>query len=113
MNEIDQATQRNAAASEEVASSSDEMNSQASTLQDLVGSLNGIVEGAGSEGKSRPRPTSGGDHRGSSKPAAKPIHLASRSAKGAGKGGKKGSADHVIPFDDDEPKGKIGTAAGF
>lgn len=46
MNDLDQATQRNAATSEEVAASSDQMSKQAQAMNDVVQDLNRLIHGA-------------------------------------------------------------------
>lgn len=46
MNQMDQSTQQNASAAEEVSASSEEMNQQATILKDLVGDLNKVIYGA-------------------------------------------------------------------
>jgi methyl-accepting chemotaxis protein len=46
MNQLDQATQTNAASSEEVAASAEELSAQAQSLQNLAGDLQGLISGA-------------------------------------------------------------------
>ncbi|WP_374000645.1 methyl-accepting chemotaxis protein [Bdellovibrio bacteriovorus] len=52
MNQLDQATQGNAASSEEVAASSEEMSQQADSLTELVGELQALIQGGAGVQKS-------------------------------------------------------------
>jgi methyl-accepting chemotaxis protein len=103
MNQLDQATQGNAASSEEVAASSDEMSSQAISLAGLVRELKALVDGK----SDREEPQ-----------LMKPVSLTkSTSAKAPVKlvrKERKPSAEEVLPLGDDSSSSrKIGDVSGF
>ncbi len=101
MNQLDQATQGNAASSEEVAASSEEMSAQAVLLADLVTDLRTLIRGVGSataEVKEVPRKKKR-PHQ--PQVDVKPTLLKSRK-----------DAESVLPLGD-EREGKIGTVSGF
>jgi methyl-accepting chemotaxis protein len=111
MNQLDQATQQNAASSEESAASAEELSSQAISLQNLVKDLNGTISGS-TESQLAPtkkisstfKTTVNKSHQGEGptlKKESKILKLKPRNVAAA------------IPFDDDEPAGKVGTTDGF
>lgn len=98
MNQLDQATQGNAASSEEVAASSEEMSAQAVLLADLVTDLRTLIRGVGApneQGHERPK-------RRTSVPrsVAKPTLVKHRK-----------EAEDILPLEDSDRK--IGNVSGF
>lgn len=107
MNEIDSTTQQNASASEEVASASTELSTQAELLQQLVGEMTTIIEGAGGD-------THHTQSSGPSAPKKNKGHTSvTRHSKVTPIRSAKSHAENVIPFDDNVPVGKVGTTDGF
>lgn len=111
MNQLDQATQGNAASAEEAAASSEEMSSEANVLKDEVRSLLTIVEGnsadlqvkaemraAAAVRKPAPKSNRGG------KPGMKPFSVIPGGAS---------TAEKAIPFEDEEAPVKISEASNF
>jgi len=98
MNQLDQATQGNAASSEEVAASSEEMSAQAVLLTELVGDLRKLVRGLDSaETQEKVRtPKRAFTPKATNKPSV------AKNTK---------DAAEVIPFDDSERK--VGNVSGF
>jgi hypothetical protein len=116
MNELDQATQRNAATSEQVAASSDEMSHQAAALNSVVNDLNVIIFGGDSHvdhSSELKRPPTSGRNLNNNKILAITKPTKASPIKKAATAAKKGTAQHVIPFGDDENEGKVGTVQGF
>jgi methyl-accepting chemotaxis protein len=101
VSQMDKVTQQNAANAEESASASEELNAQAETMNDIVGQLVALVEGA--------KNTSAAN---TAKSAKKPVHLThtdtllhsiatgKKSSKGTAKTVK--AASQIIPFDDND-----------
>ena len=118
MNQLDQATQGNAASSEEVAASSEEMSAQAKALFVLVNELQALVDGHKANQVSAAAPvkkvaatTSAKAKFTSKTPNKTPVLKKElRVATSA-----KPSSSSVIPFDDDEAGSdrKVGNVSGF
>jgi Methyl-accepting chemotaxis protein (MCP) signalling domain len=119
MNELDQATQRNAATSEEVAASSEAMSEQAVALSAVVGNLNQIIYGQNISSPShdiaetlhRPKSPSLGSSKGKVKTTSI-VKGKSALSKSSGSSPKT-KAESIIPFGDDEPTSGVGTTKGF
>ncbi len=131
MNELDQATQRNAATSEEVAASSDSMMAQAVDLQNLVQELNQLIHGGDASvasnqsvskqsprvsqpiAKTRPNGIKLLKNKNTSV-ASRPNPSARLSPLNSMTPRSKRNAEEVIPFGDDQDgDGKIGNISGF
>nr|WP_295905758.1 methyl-accepting chemotaxis protein [uncultured Bdellovibrio sp.] len=100
MNQLDQATQGNAASSEEVAASSEEMSAQAVLLAELVMDLRGLVQGNGAEVAQdtvRPRRKSVA----TVKNTARPTLVKHRK-----------EAEEILPLEDAGER-KVGNVSGF
>ncbi len=118
MNQLDAGVQGNAASSEEIAASSEEISAQADLMRQLVANLNEVVTGD-SEVHSEHTPKAAAPKKGT--PEAKVVQFktkpvpatktASASVPKKAHGG--GAAADVIPFDEDGPRGKVGTTDGF
>jgi ABC-type transporter Mla subunit MlaD len=118
MNELDQATQRNAASAEETAAASEEMSAQSTELQRLVIDLSVVISGDATHHVARPGVGTGGGN--SPRQHAKPPRLAhapsSPKLKVVQGGGS--AAEKAIPFDEDAPSTaapapKVGNLDGF
>ncbi|MBO9667368.1 MAG: MCP four helix bundle domain-containing protein [Bdellovibrio sp.] len=118
MNQLDEGTQANAASSEEIAASSEEISAQADQMKRLVENLNVVILGSDSA------PQAERHFEKASAPKSNVVEFkpqstaksAPQSAKAVGKkphGGAASSASEMIPFDDDGPRGKVGTTDGF
>ncbi|WP_374032855.1 methyl-accepting chemotaxis protein [Bdellovibrio bacteriovorus] len=111
MNQLDQGSQANAASSEEIAASSEEISAQAQQMQTMVVSLNEVIQGAA---KHEPAPAAAAPARPSADKKVIPFaKKATKSATPTPRVEKKSQGSSVIPFDDDEPRGKVGTTDGF
>lgn len=118
MNQLDAGVQGNAASSEEIAASSEEISAQADLMSRLVADLNRVVTGdsevreeRSTEGVSAPKRVSGANVvqlKTKTAPAIKPAKASVPKKAQSG-----GAAADVIPFDDDGPRGKVGTTDGF
>lgn len=108
MNQLDQATQGNAASSEEVAASSEEMSHQAQALLELVEDLQKIVQG-NKESAPAVRATT------KKSPSASKKLISVVTSKPAAKPSKPHAAATTIPFDDEDSGSdrKIGDVSGF
>ncbi len=91
ISQMDKITQSNAAAAEESAAASEELHSQSMSMQDVVGQLNNLVQGASTS----PAPTRGkrGGH-------SAPKHKFTMPAT-SHKPSNRAIAESSIPFDDD------------
>ncbi|WP_373999187.1 methyl-accepting chemotaxis protein [Bdellovibrio bacteriovorus] len=98
MNQLDQATQGNAASSEEVAASSEEMSAQAVSLADLVVDLRTLVQGVGSAQRAAPASQS-------KAPLAFKPSMKTAMVK------RKTEMESVLPLEDGDRK--VGNVAGF
>ncbi|MGE9744476.1 methyl-accepting chemotaxis protein [Bdellovibrio bacteriovorus] len=112
MNQLDQGAQANAASSEEIAASSEEISAQAQQMQGMVVSLNEVIQGSGQHEVPVAKAAA------PARPSAdkKVIPFAKKTTKSAvptPRVEKKSQSSSVIPFDDDEPRGKVGTTDGF
>jgi methyl-accepting chemotaxis protein len=120
MNQLDQGAQSNAASSEEIASTSEEISSQAVQMQLLVGQLNSVVLGT-TEGSAAPDAPVIPHKKVAPAPRAKAK--ASKVIKFEAKrvpAKNQTPAQEIIPFDEDEAvtaasngRGKIGDVSGF
>lgn len=120
MNQLDQGAQSNAASSEEIASTSEEISSQAVQMQQLSEALNEVVTGS-AEGAGTPTATAkAGDHsKASAKSQEKPKKVIKFTPKKE-ESKNKSVAQSAIPFDEDEVtsaaangRGNIGDVSGF
>jgi methyl-accepting chemotaxis protein len=123
MNQLDQGAQSNAASSEEIASTSEEISSQALQMQKVVETLNEVVHGS-LEGhavvahkKEAPASKPPAVHKkaGSSPSPTNVTKLSEKRAAAVKPTASAAAA--AIPFDEDEPavgdRGKIGDVSGF
>ncbi|KHD89387.1 MAG: hypothetical protein OM95_03175 [Bdellovibrio sp. ArHS] len=99
MNQLDQATQGNAASSEEVAASSEEMSAQAVALADLVIDLRTLVQGVGAVNRSL-----SASHAKAFKTFKAPVKMAA--AK------RKTEMENVLPLEEPADR-KVGNVSGF
>lgn len=124
MNQLDQGSQANAASSEEIAASSEEISAQAIQMQAMVINLNEVIAGVYVEAeapktKSKTSKTTTVAASPAPKAAAPkkvipfPKQPVKAAAKPAPKVEKKPQSSAVIPFDEDEGRGKVGTTDGF
>jgi Methyl-accepting chemotaxis protein len=116
MNQLDQSSQSNAASSEEIAATSEEIASQSSQMQGMVHDLNSFVTGQSEIKVSEHRDeelvakkASPGKKATAGKSTAKVIKMAAPVAKKPA----VSQAAEMIPFDDEGPRGKVGTTDGF
>jgi hypothetical protein len=113
MNQLDQATQGNAASAEETAATSEELDAQAHGLNRDVTDLIQLVVGgsqgaAGSEGSSAPHAAPSRRSPSAPEPASSQAHTKVSSVRPLSK------AASVIPFDDDEmPRARVGNLDDF
>ncbi len=104
MTEIDQVTQQTAANSEEAASASQELSSQADYLEEYVQELVVLIKGGkgatqqGSQGIAQRPPSTGGNRKTAALPP--PASVKSGAPKSTGAAAK--GAEETIPFNDDE-----------
>lgn len=123
MNQLDQGSQANAASSEEVASSAEEINAQALQMKKMVQDLSGIILGVENQAptpatvKKETKPSPVKENVIPLKPkdptpskATAPVAKAPKTAKAEK---KPHSSAEIIPFDDDESPRKVGTTDGF
>lgn len=126
MNQLDQASQSNAASAEEIAATSGEINTLATTTQSLTVELNNVIHGgpqdhhqASIKGKeASPSPEKGKTNVVKFTPkgkAATPASVSAQSVPAPARAAKASGSDKakdVIPFDDDD-RAKVGTTDGF
>jgi Methyl-accepting chemotaxis protein len=116
MNQLDQASQSNAASAEEIAATSGEISTLASATQQLTVDLNGVILGGATKGapaatvateskKKSPAPKVTAKLSGKVIPMRKPATSSIKAAKT--------ESSMAIPFDEDEPRAKVGTTDGF
>jgi methyl-accepting chemotaxis protein len=104
-NEMDKVTQQNAANAEESASASEELSSQAETMQGFVVDLANLAGTSNGRGSAAPRGRLGLAGRGARR--AEPVGTRALPAPAARQRGKSGSsavmsaAEKAIPLDDD------------
>ena len=116
MNQLDAGVQGNAASSEEIAASSEEISAQAELMRQLVADLNMVVTG-----DDHAEPAKGETYKRAKKsePVGKVVQFKPKtSSKPADKAtvakkAQSSEAAALIPFDDDGPRGKVGTTDGF
>ena len=128
MSELDTATQQNAIASSEMASSAGEMMLQATELQNLVIILNKVVLGTETvqienkeEGHQDIGKKTGSRHSRRPQAGSQTLNHQNNSSKlkllinnsGGESKSKKASSQTIIPFDDNSSPGKVGTTDGF
>ncbi|UXR63649.1 methyl-accepting chemotaxis protein [Bdellovibrio bacteriovorus] len=122
MNQLDQGSQANAASSEEIAASSEEISAQAKQMQTMVINLNEVVAGvhidkaAPTSSAPAAKATKAPVTASTSKSASpkKVIPFPKQPVKAATpKVEKKPQSSSIIPFDEDEGRGKVGTTDGF
>jgi len=98
---VDQITQLNASNSEELAASSEQLSSQAMSMNDLVGDLVGVINGEEAKAK-RVKTNNQNNNKyvytpnASKKPATRILHVVENTPSR-----NSASAEHLIPFDDD------------
>ncbi|MNL39370.1 hypothetical protein D3C87_1616460 [compost metagenome] len=118
MNQLDQSSQSNAASAEEIAATSGEISNLATATQQLTVDLNLAV--LGGDGENIPAPRVETEKAASFKkspsavsskvaPKAKVIPMKKPSSMMTA----KSDSAAAIPFDDDEPRAKVGTTDGF
>ena len=93
---MDQVTQSNASSSEELAASSEELSSQALSMNDLVGELVGVIDGE----DAKMRRASNQRLKPAKKVSTRTMQITHK-APPAKAPAKKESSEHLIPFDDD------------
>jgi methyl-accepting chemotaxis protein len=97
---MDQVTQANASSSEELAASSEELSSQAMSMNDLVGDLVGVVEGEDAKAKRASKTANKSRFETRKAPAKRTMQIAQKSSAA------KSSSNTLIPFDDDNNYGE-------
>jgi methyl-accepting chemotaxis protein len=119
MNQLDQASQSNAASAEEIAATSGEINNLAVTTQSLTVELNQVIHGYNKEMAAHAAPPSAKATAG--KPADAPkfsskknnvVPFVSKASAPKAPAAKASGSQDVIPFDDDD-RAKVGTTDGF
>ncbi len=122
MNQLDSSTQQNAASSEEVAATSNEMARQAGDLAKLVMQLSNLIDGKSGEKSGLSVDTDA--TKNAIDRVLKPKRSSAMSSKGFVKTGsssklatvsslKRSKGQEMIPFDDEDSVGKVGTTDGF
>lgn len=113
MNQLDQASQSNAASAEEIAATSGEISNLATTAQDLTVELNQVIHGGHQE--HAPKATKAEAHASAGKPKAK-TNVVNFTAKAKHSPAPKAftgeTSKDLIPFDEDD-RSKVGTTDGF
>lgn len=119
MNQLDQGSQANAASSEEIAASSEEISAQAQQMQSMVVNLNEVIVGA-QQAIETPKAVAKAPAKAKAPTASatkKVIPFPTKAKQpvkaAAPKVEKKPQSSAVIPFDEDEGRGKVGTTDGF
>lgn len=115
MNQLDASSQSNAASSEEIASTAEEISSQSNQMQILVKDLSQIVMGSDATPVDISAKKSVPSQVGKEKTSAKVITMPKAQVKPrpSVKAPKENEAAQAIPFDEDEPRAKVGTTDGF
>jgi methyl-accepting chemotaxis protein len=115
MNQLDASSQSNAASSEEIASTAEEISSQSNQMQILVKDLSQIVMGSDAAPVDISAKKSVPSQVGKEKTSAKVITMPKAQVKPrpSVKAPKENGAAQAIPFDEDEPRAKVGTTDGF
>ncbi|NUN05723.1 MAG: chemotaxis protein [Bdellovibrio sp.] len=117
MNQLDQASQSNAASAEEIAATSGEINNLAATSQNLTVELSEVILGVKLQEETLEKtPTRA--LRKNSQPAKSPALAAKNNVvtlppKKMAPAPEKATASDVIPFDDEDDRAKVGTTDGF
>lgn len=117
MNQLDQASQSNAASAEEIAATSGEINNLAATSQNLTVELSEVILGVKLQEETLEKtPTRA--LRKNSQPAKSPALAAKNNVvtlppKKMAPAPEKATASNVIPFDDEDDRAKVGTTDGF
>lgn len=123
MNQLDQGAQSNAASSEEIASTSEEISSQAVQMQQLTQQLNAVVLGSDSQSvsvvESAVAKKDSASHAPKKAMAEKSKNVVKFTPKKEASKNKS-AAQEVIPFDEDETpavasngRGSVGDVSGF
>ncbi len=117
MNQLDQASQSNAASAEEIAATSGEINNLAVTSQNLTVELSEVILGIKMQ-EEAPEKTPATVARKApqmSKSPASPVknNVVKLQPKKAAPAQEKATASDVIPFDDEDGRAKVGTTDGF
>ncbi|WP_374001808.1 methyl-accepting chemotaxis protein [Bdellovibrio bacteriovorus] len=119
MNQLDQGSQANAASSEEIAASSEEISAQTQQMQSMVVNLNEVIVGA-QQAIETPKAVAKAPAKAKAPTASatkKVIPFPTKAKQpvkaAAPKVEKKPQSSAVIPFDEDEGRGKVGTTDGF
>ncbi|WP_374079382.1 methyl-accepting chemotaxis protein [Bdellovibrio bacteriovorus] len=107
MNQLDQASQSNAASAEEIAATSGEISNLAVTAQNLTVELNSVILGTTEHRSNSPVASEKSESK-KAKPATKKSNVVNFRAKAPA----PNKAAEVIPFDDDG-RAKVGTTDGF
>ena len=117
MNQLDQASQSNAASAEEIAATSGEINNLAVTSQDLTVELSEVILGIKMQEASVEKAPATVTQKAA--PAAKSPapqvknNVVKLQPKKATPAPAKTTASDVIPFDDEDDRAKVGTTDGF
>ncbi|MFS4458404.1 methyl-accepting chemotaxis protein [Bdellovibrio sp. HCB2-146] len=113
MNQLDQASQSNAASAEEIAATSGEISNLAVTAQSLTAELNQVIHGKTSQTLNASASAPVGATRSVKPVTANVVSMSTAKAgKKTAKAATKNSAQEAIPFDE-ESLGKVGTTDGF
>ncbi|MDG0817297.1 HAMP domain-containing methyl-accepting chemotaxis protein [Bdellovibrio svalbardensis] len=114
MNQLDQSSQSNAASAEEIAATSGEINNLAQTSRALTTELNIAVIGVAAEPAVHSFVAETGDKKAFAAKPSKPHNKVVAIKPSSKAVDPKKVAKAAIPFDDDDDqRGKIGTAEGF
>ncbi|HEY1078789.1 MAG TPA: methyl-accepting chemotaxis protein, partial [Bdellovibrio sp.] len=117
MNQLDQASQSNAASAEEIAATSGEINNLAVTSQNLTVELSEVILGIKmqEEAPEKAPATVARKAPQMSKPPASPVknNVVKLQPKKSAPAQEKATASDVIPFDDEDGRAKVGTTDGF
>lgn len=110
MNQLDQASQSNAASAEEIAATSGEINNLAVTAQSLTVELNQVIHGTSDAAPARASRDPGHAPTTTKKTNVVAFSPKAKTSMKAASGGD--TSKDVIPFDDDD-RSKVGTTDGF
>ncbi|MEN0058865.1 MAG: methyl-accepting chemotaxis protein [Bdellovibrio sp.] len=116
MNQLDQSSQSNAASAEEIAATSSEISSLAHSAQNLTLELNDVILGSNKETAVKTEESQESRVLAfKTSKAAPPVETAAKSTAPppAKKASGKTASQDIIPFEEDEPRSRVGTTDGF